>query len=153
MLNVNIFLPLLRVVARRAHAATEAAPTLTKPRKKMRLNFLRLTGRFVYVAGATFCVGNTFCTVIGYPACVSGASMKPTLNDGVPPMPQEASLLAWLRQGVNWVFVNCWQGHRGHYERGDIVVFVSPKGKLTSSDVNRADSTRKITEPSQVEPG
>jgi len=81
----------------------------------------------MYAAGATFCLGNTFCTVIGYPACVSGASMRPTLNDGVATASSDVSLLAWLRMGVNWVFVNCWEGRRGRVERGDVVVFVSPK--------------------------
>merc|ERR1719402_1600906 len=28
----------------------------------------------------TYCVGNTFITVVGYPACVNGKSMQPVFN-------------------------------------------------------------------------
>lgn len=86
--------------------------------------------RATTTAVVTFCVGNTFFTVVGYPACVSGASMRPALNDALTSAAvQDSSALSWLQLKVNWVFVNCWKARQHQFQRGDIVVFVSPKGK------------------------
>jgi len=93
---------------------------------------------------ATLCVGNTFMSVVGYPALVNGVSMSPTLNQS----PAEQ----WKKYGgdkmwfpfllntfqSDWVFVNKWAARkirnnasrnfpRSELKRGSVVVFVSPK--------------------------
>ncbi len=79
----------------------------------------------------TLCAGNTFFTVVGYPACVVGGSMRPALNEAhaARATTDDSSALSWLQLKVNWVFVNCWKARRQEFDRGEIVVFVSPKGQ------------------------
>jgi len=79
----------------------------------------------------TFCVGNTFINVVGYPACVNGKSMQPVFNFNQD-FKQDSSLFStWgsssLGLDLDWVFVNCWAARNFRFLRGDIVVFVSPK--------------------------
>ena len=95
---------------------------------------LKTAFRVASATVVTFCVGNTFFTLVGYPACVSGASMRPALNDALNTKrqdPADSSALSWLQLKVNWVFVNCWQARGYEFHRGEIVVFVSPKGTQT----------------------
>jgi signal peptidase I len=90
---------------------------------------VRLVARGASFALVSFCVANTVFTVVGYPACVSGASMRPALNDCTTLHPN----LSWLRLNVDWVFVNCWAARRYQFDRGDIVVLISPKGIVAQS--------------------
>lgn len=86
----------------------------------------------------TFCVGYTFANVFGFPACVDGASMTPTLNHPAAPsytkelyarvVPKSYTTLRyWLALDVDWVFVNCWAARGLDVERGEVVIFTSPK--------------------------
>ena len=83
--------------------------------------------RIAYVGTSTlvvsFCVANTGLHVVGYPACIEGASMKPFLNQT-----SYYPSLSWLYLNVDWVFVNLWVARTFKFERGEVVVFVSPKG-------------------------
>lgn len=82
--------------------------------------------RGAYVSTSTllvsFCVANTGLHVIGYPACIEGASMKPFLNQT-----SYYPSLSWLYLNVDWVFVNLLAARSFEFERGEVVVFVSPK--------------------------
>ena len=97
---------------------------------------VRLVYRGVYGAVFTFCAGATFVNVVGFPASVAGASMRPTFND--PANDNRASRLSisksslgsWLGLDVDWVFVNCWAARGFDVRRGEIVIFTSPKGTL-----------------------
>lgn len=91
------------------------------------VNFLKKTLKNIFhgsaVTLATVCVGCTIFTEVGYPACVSGTSMKPVLNDN-----SYFPSLSWLRLNVDWVFVNCWAAKHEKLVRGEVVVMISPKG-------------------------
>lgn len=63
-------------------------------------------------------VGYSFCNLVGYVAQVDGASMKPTLNGFSKSKSQD------------WVFVNTLAYQTEPLQRGDIVVFISHKGKF-----------------------
>ena len=94
---------------------------------------VRLCYRAGYGAVFVFCVGNTFANVFGFPAGVAGVSMSPTLNDPLANF-TSSSIIAeskfgkWFRLNVDWVFVNCWASKSFDVNRGDIVIFTSPKG-------------------------
>ena len=95
---------------------------------------VRFVYRGAYSAILTFCVGSTFVNVIGFPASVAGASMRPTLNHPVNRSSifsiSENKLGTWLGLDVDWVFVNCWAARGLDVQRGEIVIFTSPKGKV-----------------------
>ena len=78
-----------------------------------------------------FCVGNTFFCAVGYPASVDGSSMRPTLR-GTPGSHSNynGGLGGVFRLDVDWVFVNCWAARNYDLKRGEIVVFISPKGTV-----------------------
>jgi len=101
---------------------------------------VRMTGRMcrflVRVSKTTlftYCVGNTFITVVGYPACVNGKSMQPVFNFNTSEARSDNmfNFSSWrgsyFRLDLDWVFVNCWAARQYSFTRGDIVVFVSPK--------------------------
>lgn len=73
----------------------------------------KFVARICFHAVGVLCIGNTFCTVFGYPASVDGNSMTPTIN-------KEIGFCS------DWVFVNCWAARHSKVERGEIVVFNSP---------------------------
>ncbi len=117
-----------------------AAAAVERPPSSLLRSLLVGARRGVASAVVAFCVGNTLFTVVGYPACVSGGSMRPALNDslaaragssqnGGASQQQDSSALSWLQLKVNWVFVNCWKAKNYDFKRGEIVVFVSPKGE------------------------
>jgi len=90
------------------------------------LKLSRITMRFVKTSLVSFCVLNTFITCVGYPACIYGKSMQPEFNSY---SRKDAS--SWrsrfLRMDLDWVWVSCWKARTFSFDRGDIVVFVSPK--------------------------
>lgn len=84
---------------------------------------LRVTLNVIGISVSGVCVANTFFNVVGYPASISGGSMRPCLNHT-----SHYPSLDWLRLNLDWVFVNVWSArHWNKFERGDIVVFLSPK--------------------------
>lgn len=94
----------------------------------------RLLLKFSKTTILAFCVGNTFFSMIGYPACVNGKSMQPVFNFNQNESESSSYRLnfsSWrnssLRLDLDWVFVNCWAARKFKFSRGDIVVFVSPK--------------------------
>jgi len=97
--------------------------------------FLQRCPRFLIKFGKstfmTFCVGNTFFSMVGYPACVNGKSMQPVFNSDPDSTNYRLNFSSWrnswLRLDLDWVFVNCWAARNFKFSRGDIVVFVSPK--------------------------
>ena len=56
--------------------AMQCQPYCSKTKRVVRFVY-----RGVYGAVFTFCVGATFVNVVGFPASVAGASMRPTFND------------------------------------------------------------------------
>ncbi len=126
-------------LSRRRHILDSASAAIVKPSPSPTTNSLESLGfrlfrsicRTAVVAVSAGCVANTFFTVVGYPACVVGGSMRPALNES-PQSRQsssaDSSVLSWLQLKVNWVFVNCWKARGYEFQRGEIVVFVSPKG-------------------------
>ena len=98
---------------------------------------VRFVYRGAYGAIVTFCVGSTFVNVFGFPASVAGASMRPTLNDpanraSIFSISENNLLGSWLGLDVDWVFVNCWAARGLDVQRGEIVIFTSPKGKFVA---------------------
>ena len=88
---------------------------------KSKLKFIGLTIKY-FVAG--YCVEETFSNFIGYPASINGRSMQPTLN---PTATAEPGSWAdkWIRS--DWVWVNCLRARQLDIDRGDIIVYISPK--------------------------
>jgi len=85
----------------------------------------RIMARFVKTGLVSFCVLNTFITCVGYPACIYGKSMQPEFNSN---SRKDASWRSrFLRMDLDWVWVSCWKARTFSFDRGDIVVFVSPK--------------------------
>ena len=84
--------------------------------------------RFTVVAVGTFCAWITFANEVGYTAGVIGGSMRPTLNDNKGIEQFKSPQLLGLDS--DWVFINCWKAKKYKFERGDILVYVSPTGKL-----------------------
>ena len=103
---------------------------------------VRFVYRGVYGAVFTFCVGATFVNVVGFPASVAGASMRPTFNDPANDRASSrlsisrSSLGSWLGLDVDWVFVNCWAARGFDVRRGEIVIFTSPKGILSPTNTS-----------------
>jgi hypothetical protein len=96
----------------------------------------RRTLRFCYRATSAvllaYCVGNTFFSVVGFAASVDGSSMRPTLNDPNDSLYSRFTSLKCIRLNVDWVFINCWAVRNYELSRGEVVVFVSPKGLFLS---------------------
>jgi len=92
--------------------------------KKSTMNF-NLKRFLIYSANVSkvvclgYCVGFTFIGLVGYPASVNGRSMQPTLN------PLATAGSNWLE--MDWVWVNCWRARKYALNRGDLVVYNSPK--------------------------
>jgi len=95
------------------------------------IKFLRSGGRFFKSSLLSFCVLNTLITVVGYPACIYGKSMQPEFNASTGWREYGARVAKWkssfIRLDLDWVWVSCWRARDFSFDRGDIVVFVSPK--------------------------
>lgn len=104
--------------------AYRLAPSLLKPLYRRGARRLRLAWRWAYVTALSTCVANTIFNFVGYPAMVSGSSMKPTLNDTV-----KNPWLSRFGLNVDWVFVSLWAARNHQFVRGEVVVAISPKGE------------------------
>ncbi len=82
---------------------------------------LRFSYGFVYAAVAS----TTFFNVVGYPASITGVSMRPALNDFDYKRIEKHAFFNYL--DLDWVFVNCWAARDFEFHRGEIVVLISPK--------------------------
>ena len=71
-----------------------------------------------------YCVVETFGNFVGWPASINGKSMQPTLLGC-----QDVTSDSWCWRQVmsEWVWVNCWRAKQDSINRGDIIVYVSPK--------------------------
>lgn len=77
--------------------------------------------RWVHIAGHCleasawgFCLGFTFCDLVGSVARVDGVSMQPTLNPA-------------SERPRDWIFVNTWNSRFYEYSRGEVVCLYSPR--------------------------
>ena len=89
-------------------------------------NFLRGAAVVAgYVVNGYFCFKGVTSSV-GTINSISGKSMQPTLN---PSMVCKAEEMSWSQQWIesDWVWVNCWRAMQHKVERGDLIVYVSPK--------------------------
>jgi inner membrane protease subunit 2 len=103
------------------------------PNIARRIRFLFNFGRMTVIS---FCFFHALVNYIGYPACITGKSMQPELNNHLPKNPVYHHR-GYLRQklydslgldlGNDWVWVSMWKARNFSFSRGDIVVFISPK--------------------------
>jgi len=92
---------------------------------KSMLHWVKITSQ---AAIYTFCVMSTFASYVGYPAQVYGMSMQPEFNElQVKSKLYNYSSNSVLRLDLDAVWVSCWNARNFEFQRGDIVVFVSPK--------------------------
>ena len=127
------------------------AKTITKLQKEIR-KYKIIPSYFLH-AFIGYCVVRTACNTIGYPAAINGRSMRPTLNPMPSRVPQEdqhcqggaAGGHGWGEVGwvdsvgleeikfigdttwQEWVWVNCWRGIKLDINRGDLLIYISPK--------------------------
>ena len=64
--------------------------------------------------------------------------MRPTLNEQASRASNfsisDTKLSTWLGLDVDWVYVNCWAARGLDVQRGEIVIFTSPKGKFVAEE-------------------
>lgn len=103
----------------------------SRPEEEVALRLVRLVSRVVRTSLLTWCVVNTVVTVVGFPACIYGKSMQPEFNGPRNWKEKEPAWSSWKssfpRLDLDWVWVSCWRARCFSFNRGDIVVFVSPK--------------------------
>ncbi|XP_023319568.1 mitochondrial inner membrane protease subunit 2 isoform X2 [Eurytemora carolleeae] len=68
---------------------------------------------------------------VGYPAYITGKSMQPEFNAPAENKERENAISSWknifFRLDLDWIWVSCWRARNFGFDRGDIVVYVSPK--------------------------
>jgi len=104
------------------------------PKIGRRIRFWLSFGRMTVIS---FCFFHTLVNYIGYPACITGKSMQPELNRHLPKKNPLYHNRGFLSQKLldtmgldlenDWVWVSLWQARNFTFNRGDIVVFISPK--------------------------
>ena len=88
-----------------------------------------------FLRGATVVAGQVtigyFClkavaSSVGCIQSISGKSMQPALN---PSQVLKTEELTWHQKWIesDWVWVNCWRAMQHKVDRGDLLVYVSPK--------------------------
>ena len=88
-----------------------------------------------FLVGATVVAGEVttayFCfkavsSSVGCINSISGKSMQPTLNPSLVCKVEEMTLSQkWIES--DWVLVNCWRAMKHKVDRGNLIVYVSPK--------------------------
>lgn len=71
-----------------------------------------------------YCLVETFGNFVGWPASINGKSMQPTLL-GCQDVHSDS--WSWRQYMSEWVWVNCWRAKTDNINRGDIIVYISPK--------------------------
>lgn len=112
----------LKILTSRSRQEASSKPS---SKGKSLLHWVRITSQ---AAIYTFCVMSTFANYVGYPAQVYGMSMQPEFNElHVKNRLYKYSSNSLLRLDLDAVWVSCWNARNFEFQRGDIVVFVSPK--------------------------
>ena len=91
---------------------------------KRQMDIVKIVTAFAKYSIVGYCVGETFVNVVGWPASINGKSMQPTL---LACQAEYSDSWCWRQFMSEWVWVNNWRAQHHNINRGDIIVYISPK--------------------------